>query len=156
MAKRPVKFDKAGRIWCMGCQTYLAPRFFGRYNGDTPPARCRKCRSKANHDTRLRSTYDITPEAYAMLLEEQGGVCAICQRPSKVRRLAVDHDHATGKVRGLLCRHCNYELIGWYKEDVATFLRAIYYLNDPPLNRIARGVSDPRDAIPSSTPKEQT
>lgn len=139
MAKRPVKFDKQGRIWCMGHQEYIAPRFFGKYSGDTPPARCKKCRSQANHAQKLKADFGITPEAYQMLLDFQGGLCAICRRPSRVRRLAVDHDHITGKVRGLLCRHCNYELLGWAKDDKWIFVRAYQYLESSPLARLQRG-----------------
>lgn len=56
----------------------------------------------------LRKKFQITVEQYEALLSEQGGVCAICRRPCKTgKRLAVDHDHATGTVRGLLCTPCN-------------------------------------------------
>jgi uncharacterized protein YbaR (Trm112 family) len=43
------------------------------------------------------------------MFEEQGGVCAICRNPEASKKicLSVDHDHATGKVRGLLCMRCN-------------------------------------------------
>lgn len=63
--------------------------------------------------------FGITPEQYDVLLEYQGGVCGICKLPPKVKRLSVDHDWATGKIRGLLCYKCNYKLgrdstiIGW-------------------------------------------
>jgi hypothetical protein len=52
------------------------------------------------------------------LLEEQGGKCAVCGKLNNEgrRRLAVDHDHKTGKVRGLLCGNCNTAL-GLVKED---------------------------------------
>lgn len=142
MAKRMPKFDKQQRIWCYGCEQYIAPRFFGKYTGDTPPGRCKKCRSKAAHATRIKATYGITAEAYQMLLDHQDGLCAICRRPSKVRRLAVDHDHQTGLVRGLLCRHCNYELLGWAKDDPGVFQRAIDYLADPPLSQVIRSRGD--------------
>jgi hypothetical protein len=61
----------------------------------------------------LRHKYDMTPEQYDSLLASQGGNCAICGDPPKVgqnKRLHVDHDHATGKVRGLLCMHCNHSI----------------------------------------------
>lgn len=62
----------------------------------------------------------------------QGGRCAICRRePEQGRRLAVDHDHATGEVRGLLCKACNTAL-GMFRDDVASLARAIGYLADPP------------------------
>jgi hypothetical protein len=61
---------------------------------------------------------DFTYDMYLALYEKQGGVCAICLRPEtvrdnrsgNVRHLAVDHDHETGEVRGLLCFRCNTRL----------------------------------------------
>jgi Recombination endonuclease VII. len=56
----------------------------------------------------------MTSDAYDMLLLSQEGKCKICARPEPVsgRRLAVDHDHQTGEVRGLLCTKCN-TTVGW-------------------------------------------
>lgn len=54
--------------------------------------------------------YGITPEQYDEILEEQGGVCKICKNLPGKYRLHVDHDHETGKVRGLLCVTCNSRL----------------------------------------------
>lgn len=51
--------------------------------------------------------YGIGHETYMSMLAAQSGVCAICGEPPQDRRLAVDHDHETGKVRGLLHRKCN-------------------------------------------------
>ena len=58
----------------------------------------------------LRRSFGITAEDYNRTLEFQGGVCAICEEPPKKRRLAVDHDHKTGEIRGLLCWRCNHTL----------------------------------------------
>ena len=55
----------------------------------------------------------ITDADYARLLAAQGGHCALCPATPKTRRLHVDHDHATGKVRGLLCHRCNRALPTW-------------------------------------------
>jgi hypothetical protein len=55
----------------------------------------------------------VTDDEYARMLEAQGGGCAICGARPKTRRLHVDHDHATGKVRGLLCHRCNRALPTW-------------------------------------------
>lgn len=52
---------------------------------------------------------NFTVEEFEAMLEEQGGVCAICGRDGE-RTLHVDHDHKTGKVRGLLCDNCNHGL----------------------------------------------
>jgi len=66
---------------------------------------------------------------YAAMLERQAGVCAICRRPPKVggRRLHVDHDHRTGRVRGLLCFTCNRYILGKYA-TVAKLRAAADYL----------------------------
>ena len=61
---------------------------------------------------RLMTLYGITLAQYASMLKRQGGRCAICGRPPKRRNLDVDHDHATGRVRGLLCFNCNKYVVG--------------------------------------------
>ena len=79
--------------------------------------------------------YGLTLDDYNRMLAEQNGVCAICKQPEKartngglgVRALAVDHCHATGKVRGLLCSHCN-KAIGSLQDSVEILLAAAYYL----------------------------
>lgn len=66
------------------------------------------------------------------MLKVQGGACAICRRATgKTRRLAVDHDHQSGQVRGLLCKPCN-RLLGHARDDVEFFERAGDYLSEPP------------------------
>ena len=64
------------------------------------------------HYYRLRlQRYDLTVEQHTALLAEQKGKCAICRKlPNGKRPLAVDHNHKTGKVRGLLCYGCNRAL----------------------------------------------
>jgi hypothetical protein len=59
-----------------------------------------------------RRKYGITIAQYERLLRKQKYVCAICHKPKKKFRLAVDHDHATGKIRGLLCVPCNLYVVG--------------------------------------------
>lgn len=54
--------------------------------------------------------YGLSPDQYDEMVAEQGGVCAVCGQPQRTRntdRLSVDHDHATGRVRQLLCNPCN-------------------------------------------------
>jgi hypothetical protein len=75
----------------------------------------------------------LTFADYERMVAEQGGVCALCKQPEtvvqrgKVARLSVDHDHATGRVRGLLCRACNTTLAR-FKDDPELFRRALDYL----------------------------
>lgn len=90
----------------------------------------------ALHDTRVTKTYGLQPGDYNRLLTAQGGVCATCgprtgRNGSGGRRLAVDHNHATGEVRGLLCSTCNRS-IGDQHDDPDTFQRIADYLRNPP------------------------
>lgn len=70
--------------------------------------------------------YIITEEAYRVLYDAQGGKCAICGSFDE-RRLAVDHNHITGQIRGLLCFKCNIGL-GWFKDDPVFLEKAVGYL----------------------------
>lgn len=77
----------------------------------------------------LQKKYKISSADYEHMLVQQENRCAICRRLPKARRLSVDHDHKTGKVRGLLCYICNRKLIGRYRfEHAWIFLRASEYL----------------------------
>ena len=76
----------------------------------------------------LMVKFGITAAEYHSMLEAQNGVCAICLGVNKNgKRLSVDHNHETGKVRGLLCQRCNL-CIGQFEEDQGTLLRAVDYL----------------------------
>lgn len=76
----------------------------------------------------LKKLFGITIADYERMLVEQNGVCAICCRKCKTgKRLAVDHDHATGEVRGLLCTNCNQGL-GKYRDDPLLLRTAASYL----------------------------
>ena len=85
---------------------------------------------EARRDRMLRYKYGITLAEYNVILKAQGGVCAICKKPSK-RTLHVDHNHDTDEVRGLLCFRCNFG-ITWFKENAGTLLAASCYLVDSP------------------------
>jgi hypothetical protein len=88
------------------------------------------------HENRVTRIYGLRPGEYERLLQLQGGTCAMprCKANGKRKRLAVDHDHETGEVRGLLCGPHNYELVGRYAGDLHD---AIAYLQDPPARRLA-------------------
>lgn len=76
---------------------------------------------------RLKRLYSITLEEYDRMLELQNGVCAICGNPPEYRRLGIDHDHKTGKVRGLLCGYCN-GMIGRIEKNPQFVSNVIEYL----------------------------
>jgi hypothetical protein len=70
------------------------------------------------------------------MLADQGNVCAICKKPEssvdhrtkKIRYLAVDHDHGTMQIRGLLCSRCN-TAVGLFNEDIEVMKNAIKYVS---------------------------
>lgn len=79
-------------------------------------------------DRYYQRTYGISLEDYGKRYLQQRAACAICLRPPTAEEpLAVDHDHATGAVRGLLCRGCNVGL-GCFTDNAAYMGRAIAYL----------------------------
>jgi hypothetical protein len=85
-------------------------------------------------DKERERRFGITRQDYAEMFHAQNGVCAICSQPEtatrngRVKALAVDHNHSTGKIRGLLCSDCNTG-IGKLKENRNIFLSAIKYLD---------------------------
>lgn len=85
---------------------------------------------------RLKQDFGITLEQYQQMLEEQSGVCACCGKPETAtynktgvtKQLAVDHDHATGEIRGLLCGRCNTAL-GLLQDSEDTIMSLLTYLS---------------------------
>lgn len=84
-------------------------------------------------DKELQTVYGISLEEYNKLLFLQGGGCAICGMPPGARhggrRLGVDHCHATGKIRGILCSSCNLG-IGKFHDDPSLLAKAFSYLTN--------------------------
>lgn len=71
---------------------------------------------------------DFTVEAYDKIYAAQNGLCAICSKPEKERAyLSVDHDHITGKIRGLLCHQCNL-MLGSARDNPSVLENAAGYL----------------------------
>jgi len=82
-------------------------------------------------DANLKHVFGITLAQYTEMLARQRGACAICGATSpgpRNARFAVDHDHATGKVRGLLCSPCNLA-IGMFRDDADLIDQAAAYLD---------------------------
>lgn len=131
----------AGERWCSGCQSFI-PLFYCQ------GSRCHACSSRAAHGAMIARVYDLTPEQYDALLAWQHGRCYMCQRLPRSKRLAVDHDHNTGAVRGLLCaddeRGCNRAILGNIR-SLAMARRIVAYLEKTPMERIAD--SEPRPAL---------
>lgn len=102
---------------------------------------CKKCRRKVHQKWckknaykikgyRFKTEYGITLNDFEEMLEGQNYKCAICKITLDLgAKTHVDHDHITGKVRGLLCPNCNYGL-GFFKDNPISLLEAIKYLNN--------------------------
>lgn len=97
---------------------------------------CRECNKKAKRrrataeNTRkwhLSTIYGITVEQYTEMYENQAQECKICHAWQPLLR--IDHNHKTGKIRGLLCNECNIGL-GVFEEDIDILKSAIKYLEE--------------------------
>lgn len=90
----------------------------------------------AIHEKRVQATYGLPPGGYEALMAFQGGCCALCRRARGLaKRLAVDHDHVSGLVRGLLCSPCN-NMLGHGRDSIEFFQRVIDYLVNPPAREV--------------------
>jgi len=137
---------------CSMCEQTLPLDAFNRQRDGSKgrQSRCRTCHRPAaladyqakreryveqmrNRD--LQRHYGITAAEYDVLFARQGGLCACCGQPetamsnkaNRIKRLAVDHCHVTGKVRALLCATCNQGL-GQFGDDIERLKQAIAYL----------------------------
>jgi hypothetical protein len=110
---RNAKHLKHGHEY-QGCEHYKPPNYSGL----------------EKRDGIIRRVYGITLAEYDKMFEDQGGKCAICGNSDEVegRRLAIDHCHDSGKVRGLLCGKCNRGL-GLFYDNQELLENAISYLN---------------------------
>lgn len=127
LARVPDHLWPSDHRWCAACQSFV-PTFYAT------GSRCRADASAAAHGASIRRDFDLSSEEYSALLNLQGGVCAICGQRPVTRRLAVDHDHTTGEVRGLLCSRCNHDLLGAGHDNVDRLRSAAAYLDMPPMS----------------------
>lgn len=99
---------------------------------------CKQCRNikrvqmhdfNKNKDGLLKARFGISLNDYNKMFIDQGGCCSICKIPQSAlpKSFAVDHDHITGAIRGLLCDNCNRAL-GQFKDNVNNLKLAIAYL----------------------------
>lgn len=130
--------------WCSLCDKRMSFEFF--YNLKSSPdgkySSCKKCAYKhekkwvaANREQSamikrrrdLRKKYGITLEDYTRMYVKQKGRCLICDTKHEEGKLVVDHCHATGTVRALLCSKCNKGL-GLFHDDVDLMQEAAKYI----------------------------
>jgi hypothetical protein len=112
-------------LTCSVCQRLLpVDRFTKRMTRQTYRGSCKECDTKG----RRKRLYGLTIEDFERLVEEQNHCCSICKQFLKSsKELHVDHDHQTGAVRGLLCKHCNQGL-GHFRDSELYLESALDYL----------------------------
>jgi Recombination endonuclease VII len=132
--------------WCKKCRSEFRKKpenrnkdrilgiLWRKKNPEKAKEQSRKARERHPDKSRkffLKDLYGMTIEQYNLLFEKQQGKCAICERHQSelTKRLHVDHNHNTGKTRGLLCHYCNTAL-GSFKEDITLLNKAIEYLKN--------------------------
>lgn len=122
--------------WCRSCMAE-----YGREQNAKPKAKAYRASyylrnrdriSARNRVSHIQRKFGLSVEAYEALLSKQGGLCAICRMPPSQSarwpgRFCVDHDHETGRVRGLLCFNCNTGL-GSFGDDPDQLRQAAGYL----------------------------
>lgn len=128
---------------CSACGKILSKSNFGprKLNKDGLSGQCRNCRNakrikreagrkeqllKQGRENYFKSAYGLTFEDRAKIYVNQNGRCDICQDPVPLDKIAIDHDHKTGKIRALLCYSCNRNLAG--VENKEFLKKALEYL----------------------------
>jgi Recombination endonuclease VII len=144
-----------GRKWCPDCEKVLLLSSFVRsvatasgyssYCKACHNSRSRKSRDKVggSRTYHLTRRYGITAAEADFMLDEQDGVCAICQSAPAAH---VDHDHETGAVRALLCFNCNGGL-GQFRDDPAVLRAAADYVEAHRKRRRSQSLRARRDEV---------
>ena len=122
-----------GFRWCPECQQPVAHEDYTR-NSRTASGfgtRCRACHNAASSEAYFYRKYRLTPKDVAQLRAHQDDRCAICREPQPQH---LDHDHATGGVRRLLCQRCNHGL-GLSRDDPHLLHAAAFCVEFPTARR---------------------
>jgi len=121
----------AGLKTCTQCRTEKPLDQFHkrkRIGGIGYYSKCRECKKDVKMNAELIRMYGISRTEYEARLKSQNNVCAICLLPpKKSERLAPDHDHETGEIRGLIHRRCN-SAIGFFDDDPELLESAAAYV----------------------------
>lgn len=125
------------QFWCRAC---VCENSHAKYIANREEILARSKAMHRAHPEKKRAAwrkraYGLSPEQFSEMITSQGGCCAMCATPFG-KKIYVDHNHATGAVRGLLCNKCNIGL-GYYEQpDFAVALDT--YLSRPMLRLVAQ------------------
>lgn len=129
--KRTIFYKK-----CSKCKQPKEISQFGNPANKTISTYCKVCQKKINKEKKiinreklLKTNYNMSLKQYNEIFVKQNGCCAICKKHQSELSitLAVDHNHETGKIRGLLCQNCNRAL-GHFQDNINTMQNAILYI----------------------------
>ena len=110
--------------WCKKCYAEKSREYY---------AKSKESYQRTSYRRSIKRKYGITWDQYEALLEEQGGVCKICQEDN---RLVVDHDHRTSEIRGIICHRCNVGLAS-FQDRKDLLMNAINYLDPDGFKNLA-------------------
>lgn len=129
-----------GNYYCLKCKSEKDLSNFGPQNGKKANEHniypyCKECLSNDQRSKKVGEYDNFSDEKYKQMLINQNYECKVCKeeimysnkKENKSKTACIDHDHKTGKVRGLLCQTCN-RAIGLLKDDINILQRAIDYL----------------------------
>jgi hypothetical protein len=140
--KKDIMDSVNDKKFCTGCKQdkYFTEFYKDKSRKNGLRDRCKSCDKKRSklyafnnyqigRNAHLKRTYNITIKQYHQIYKDQNGYCAICGNTKGNNKVFhVDHDHLTGKVRGLLCNKCNKSL-GGFQDSPEILQKAIDYLN---------------------------
>ncbi len=130
--KNQAKYLRLGMKRCPSCQEIKSLEdFYLRKDRGVPYSDCKDCTKTRAFDFKIQGKFGLAGKEYQLILDIQGRVCAICGASvsDNGKRLAIDHDHKTGRIRGLLCNGCNVGL-GMFRDNPKILRKAIRYLKE--------------------------
>jgi hypothetical protein len=125
---------------CKYCSEQKPLCDFPKHSGhkDGHAAICKECKKvkypataqqkQRAYERQIKRNYGVSVEDYEQMYKQQGGLCAGCKQTNNGSKFHIDHCHATGRVRGLLCGKCNIAL-GLVDDCIQTLVNLIGYLN---------------------------
>jgi hypothetical protein len=136
LATRSATSKQMGRrSRCKACEAKYS-RDFHKAHGHKPPSKKYAKKPQMALKNRHKRFYNLSVEEYQYMYEKQGGLGAACKiqqtillRSGKLKQLAVDHNHVTGKVRALLCDNC-HQALGNLKEDPERVKSLLRYIEE--------------------------